>query len=207
MYITVTDILTCPRCGPDWGLIVLADRLEARQVVEGRLGCANCRGEYPIQGGTADLRLAEGGDAGAGPVEDDAERAFRTAALLGVGEHPGRVVVAGAAPAFVRRVAELLPNASVIGASRARPDPAEGPMDWIVYRDALPVRTGSLRALAVVGGAGPGELAEAARALAPHARLVLDPATEEELQELSENGFQTLLHQEGVAVASAGGQG
>ena len=43
MHILLTDTLTCPRCGPDFGLILLAERIEGRRVMDGHLGCANCR--------------------------------------------------------------------------------------------------------------------------------------------------------------------
>ena len=54
MYILLTDALTCPRCGPEFGLLVLADRMEERRVIEGRLGCANCRSAFPIRDAAAD---------------------------------------------------------------------------------------------------------------------------------------------------------
>ena len=46
MHILLTDVVTCPRCGPEFGLILLADRFEERRVMQGRLGCPNCREEY-----------------------------------------------------------------------------------------------------------------------------------------------------------------
>lgn len=51
MHLLLTDILSCPRCGPEFGLILLADRIEARRVLAGILGCANCRSKYPIREG------------------------------------------------------------------------------------------------------------------------------------------------------------
>ena len=57
MHILLTDALTCPRCGPEFGLIVLADRTHERRVQSGSLGCANCREKYPVRHAVADLRL------------------------------------------------------------------------------------------------------------------------------------------------------
>lgn len=51
MHLTLTDKLTCPRCGPDSGLILLADRIRDRRVLEGSLDCADCMERYPIRGG------------------------------------------------------------------------------------------------------------------------------------------------------------
>ncbi len=56
MHILLTDVLSCPRCGPAHGLILLADRIAERRVLEGILGCPNCRARYAIAGGFADLR-------------------------------------------------------------------------------------------------------------------------------------------------------
>jgi len=57
MHILLTNILSCPRCGPEFGLVLLADRVEDRRVVEGRLGCPNCREQYPVARGVLDARL------------------------------------------------------------------------------------------------------------------------------------------------------
>ena len=38
MHILLTDLLFCPRCGPQHGLILLANRLEERRVLDGWLG-------------------------------------------------------------------------------------------------------------------------------------------------------------------------
>lgn len=72
MHILLTDILSCPRCGPEFGLILLADRIEARRVLAGTLGCANCRSKYAIRDGVADLRAAPsaGAEAGAQTPEE-----------------------------------------------------------------------------------------------------------------------------------------
>lgn len=58
MHLVLTDRLTCTRCGPQFGLILLAEQLENRRVLEGALGCPNCRDRYPIQQGFGDLRPA-----------------------------------------------------------------------------------------------------------------------------------------------------
>src|SRR5690606_8442394 len=53
MHIVLTDLLTCPRCGPAHGLILVADGLAERRVLDGALGCANCREKYEIRDGAA----------------------------------------------------------------------------------------------------------------------------------------------------------
>src|SRR5690606_34919244 len=100
MFLPLTDLLTCPRCGPEYGLILLADRIEDRRVLAGALGCPRCHTRYPITAGLADLRLreaeepaeqteSEGTSASAGESAaegSDREEAVRLAALLGLAE-------------------------------------------------------------------------------------------------------------------------
>ena len=56
MHLLLTDRLTCPRCGPEFGLILLADKLVDRVVHSGVLGCPNCRDAFQVEDGFADLR-------------------------------------------------------------------------------------------------------------------------------------------------------
>lgn len=200
MHILLTDLLACPRCGAEHGLIVLADRLESRRVMDGRLGCANCREEYPVRGGIADLRHGPALEGALAPA--DAERALRTAALLGVGEGRGAVLLLGAGEALAAEVARLLPEARVIAAAGAAAEPAGG-VDRVLVSASLPFRARALQGVAVLGGAGGTELAELTRPLAPGARLVLDPAPGGAASELARHGLSVLLDQEGVVVASA----
>lgn len=67
MHILLTDILTCPRCGPEFGLILIADRMAERRVIEGALGCSNCRNRYPVHRGTVRF-TAEDAEAGGVPL-------------------------------------------------------------------------------------------------------------------------------------------
>jgi uncharacterized protein YbaR (Trm112 family) len=206
MHIVVTDVLACPRCGGDPGLVIHAYRMEGRDVVEGSLGCANCRETYPIREGVALLRRP-----GAEPVQQalepaDDERALRFAALLGVGDASGTVLMHGAAPGLVAGIQRLLPHALVVGSSLA-PLPASGVESWAVVEPTLPFRPGTLRGMAVAGAA-PAEVAvQAARLLAPDARLVVDPAPPGVAAELRSAGMEILLEQDGVAVASGRGPG
>ena len=202
MHILLTDVLSCPRCGPDFGLILLADALDARRVREGRLGCPNCRTEYPIRSSVADLRLGEAG-ATAVPVGGEyAERALRLAVLLGVVDQQGIVLISGADPDLVAEVARHLPEAEVFGGSST--PLSDGPVpgqSWILHGAILPIRSGSLRGIALVGE-GPVALAEAARALVPGGRLVVEGTTRQTADAVAEAGLTLMLEQDGMAVAS-----
>src|SRR4051812_49966499 len=123
MHILLTDILACPRCGPEFGLVLLADRVEERRVLEGRLGCPNCREQFPVRGGELDARLpaaapastdGEGAADDVASTVDDPGAAVRLAALLGLAEAEGAVLIAGPGAALAAEVAALVGGLGVV---------------------------------------------------------------------------------------------
>jgi uncharacterized protein YbaR (Trm112 family) len=211
MHILLTDILACPRCGPDFGLVLIADRVEERRVLEGRLGCPNCREQYPVRGGELDARLStaapadsagSSGDAAVG----DAGAAVRLAALLGLADARGTALIAGPGAALAAEVAALVPELEVVALAA---EPVEGEEQPGVSRVAagagLPFRSRTLRGVALTGGADPALLAEAVRVLQPGARLVVERASAGAAGLLSGLGAQVMLEQEGTVVARAVG--
>ena len=212
MHILLTDILTCPRCGPDFGLIVLADRIENRQVRDGQLGCANCRSSFPVEGGTADLRL-EASDRlqlEKGDPTVEADRAFRAAALLGPPAPNASILAIELDGSRATEVARTFPEAHVIGVSADRPAPEanfEGFLSRIRSGRSLPFRSRSFRGVAVFGAPSAELLVEVDRVLMKGARVVIDrapPATVEAVQKL---GLGLLLDQDQVVVAASQGRG
>ena len=222
MHILLTDALTCPRCGPDFGLILLAERIEERRVVAGHLGCPNCRSRYPVHERVVDLRLggpassesAESGESGesgesAEPGRGGEEAAVRLAALMGLAGASGMALVAGPGARHAAAVSDLVPELEVIAVSQ-RPDAGDAGAEARVSRvlasgAALPFR-GGLRAAALTGGADDARLREALRVLAPGARLVVDPAPADAAGRLRALGAEVLLAEEGVVVARAPGR-
>jgi uncharacterized protein YbaR (Trm112 family) len=210
MYILLTDALTCPRCGPGFGLLVQADRLEERRVVDGRLGCANCRETYPVRGGVAHLFPGPATEANvpADPPTDDPEAPVKLAALMGLAGARGLVLLEGPGARHAGALGALVPEVEVVAV-----DDGSGPLPTMepgVSRvktgAALPFRDGTMRGVALTGGAGDARLREALRVLAPGARLVVDPADAETAARLRALGAQMMLEQEGVVVASAPGR-
>ncbi len=212
MYILLTDALTCPRCGPEFGLLVLADRMEERRVVEGRLGCPNCRSAYPIHDAAADLRVnasasAESAAPPAAPVDEEA--AVRVAALMGLAGASGLAMLAGPGARHAAAVSALVPELEVVAVTErpeALPERALGVSRLAAGEASLPFRGGALRAAALTGGAEDALLREALRVLAPGARLVVDPADAGTAERLRALGAEVLLEQEGVVVARAPGR-
>ena len=211
MYILLTDALTCPRCGPEFGLVLLADRIEERRVLEGKLGCANCRESYLLSGGEADLRTTVAppteGLAGGSPAGDAQEAAVRIAALLGLADAKGTVLVAGPGADLAGRVAALVPDVEVV-AYRAEPVGGEevSGVSRVAGGARLPFRTRSLRGVALTGGAELPLLAEGVRVLREGARIVVEGASPDTARRLEEAGAAVLLAQEGVVVARAVGE-
>jgi uncharacterized protein YbaR (Trm112 family) len=200
MHILITDLLTCPRCGPELGLILLADRVDGRRVLEGRLGCSNCREMYEVADGTADLRTAEGAD---GEGRGGPDEAVRLAALLGLTGEGGTVLVAGPGAELAPGIAALVPGAEVVALTRALIAAGDEPgVSRVAGGPGIPFRDGRLRGVALTGPAAaetPPE--EALRAVAPGTRVVLDPAPEGAADALRAAGAEVLLEQEGVVVA------
>ena len=183
MLLTLTDHLTCPRCGPQTGLILFMERAEERRVVSGALGCPVCRTQYRIDGRVADLRVPAptAGESvevrqprvgvGVGDV------ALRVAALLELGEGKGFVLVDG--PLALEVAGELggyLPDYELvvpIGAGQAE---AAGGMAVSAFlgSEMLPMTDRTMRAVAFVGGVpGAERLRELVRACRPTGRLVI----------------------------------
>lgn len=209
MHILLTDLLACPRCGPEFGLIVLADRLDERRIVDGLLGCPNCRNGYSVTRGVADLRREPSPPAewATGDSLDPEERAFRTAALLGVAGPSPTVLVIEPGGGIATLVAGLLKEAHVVGSTPGPPptDPGEGMLSRIMSGARLPFRSGSLRAAAVLGAPSDELLREVVRCVVPGGRVVVDDTPDEVADTLVDEGLEVLLRQDGVTVAARPG--
>ncbi len=216
VHILLTDVLSCPRCGPEFGLILLADRIDDRRVADGRLGCANCRETYPVHEGVVDLRVgAPDEDSPLSPLSQDWERGaggvradVKLAALMGLNAARGNVLIAGPGAELAPDVAALAPDVEVVALSAA-PVPSGGEAAERVSRvlggPGLPFANGRMRGAALTGGAGEEALRDGLRVLAPGARLVVDPAPPGTAEALRGLGAEVLLDQEGVVVARAPG--
>lgn len=209
MNILLTDILTCPRCGPDFGLILLADRMESRRVLDGWLGCANCRERYEVRGGVADLRAAPGdggadAEPGGGASGTDAY-AWRLAALMGVTTGPGFTLIAGPGVEAAGRIAGAIEGLEVIAVGEGLADrAAEAGVSRVAAGPALPFYGRSMLAVALTGGAAAALLSEGVRVLAPTGRLVLDPAPADAAERLAAEGLKVLAEGDGAVVAARG---
>lgn len=204
MHLLVTDRLSCPRCGPEFGLVLLADELAERRVLRGWLGCANCRERYPVTEGFGDLRPPprEPEDAPP-PPESDPEEAFRLAALLGVREGPGLLLLAGDPAGQAGPVAGMIDEIEIVAAHAGLRGEDETPgVSRISAGERLPFFTGSLRGVALGGDPSEERLREAVRVLGPGARLVLRFPAEGIGERLEALGTALLLETAKAVVAA-----
>ncbi|MEO5509328.1 MAG: Trm112 family protein [Longimicrobiales bacterium] len=208
MHILLTDVLVCPRCGPAFGLILLADRIEERRVLEGRLGCPNCREQYPITGGTVDLSagaLMPSHEKANGAAADDG---VRIAALLGVTQGPAYVLLIGDAARHAAGVRNALADVEVIALSPAAISDGDSNGDSHglsrVIAARVPVTTGKMSGVALIGARSGELLEEAARAVRPTGRLLVDPAPADAATRLAPLGLRILAQEGPVLLAIRG---
>jgi uncharacterized protein YbaR (Trm112 family) len=226
MYLLITDRLTCPHCGPKFGLILIADHLENRRILHGFFGCANCQARYPVRDGFGDLRppfgefgaassggggtrkaesaltVAQGGLQGGGE-DPDPEGAVALGAFLGLASGSGFILLTGRS---VRHAAELAgfgegfeilaAHLDLINASEA------AGISRIAIGARFPFQSGSLRGVVLEGPVQPEVLQEGSRVLAPTSRLVLlDPGPSGRAG-LEEAGLRVVAGDEKVLVGA-----
>lgn len=205
MHVLLTDRLTCPRCGPGFGLILLADRVEERRVLEGLLGCPNCREKYPVRRGFGDLRAPprtplEHEDAPA-LDEPEEEATARLAALLGVARGPGHLLLVGAPAGHAEALAEMLEEVEVVGVHPGLHERDEVPgVSRIAARPGLPLHDRMVRGVALGGVSAEAMLADAARVVTPGGRLVVLEPSGSARERLGGDGLAPLLDEEDVVV-------
>lgn len=230
MHLLLTDRLTCPRCGPSFGLILLADRMADRRVHEGTLGCPNCRDSYSVSDGFTDLRAPPrgplaGGRAGADPrrvpqgsgargttgtgqadgSSPSSAAADRIVALLGIHRGPGTVVLAGRAARFAHALAAAVEDLQAVAMD---PDTRRwseaASVSRMVSAPGLPFFSRMLRGAVVDGGLGRALVFEAARVVAPKSRVVVVDAPDDTSSVLEEAGLHVLAAESGTVVATRG---
>jgi uncharacterized protein YbaR (Trm112 family) len=174
MYLVLTDVLTCPRCGPEQGLIVRSDRMEGRRVLEGALGCPNCEAQYPVRGGLADFRGSDLGRA-LGPVSPGSNLdATRGAALLGITQGPAVAVMIGVADAAAAEIAGMVPGLEIVTIVSDESESIEqSGVSRLLVNTELPLRGKSVRAALIETGVFEKTAHEVVRVLAIGARLVV----------------------------------
>jgi hypothetical protein len=173
MFIELVDSLRCVVPHEETWLVASVSHMDGRHVVDGTLGCPVCYRQYVIRDGAAWFTAtapAEGAlplTIGAEPGDDDVVRA---AALLGLTE-PGGIVVLGGSWAAYAAAVVAHGAAHAVTLNMAARDTGPQEISALVVDDDLPFATGSVRAIALEV-ASAALLASAARTLRRRGRLV-----------------------------------
>ena len=213
MHILLTDRLICLRCGPGFGLILIADRIENRRVIEGSLGCPNCRDRFPVEGGFGDLRPPPRGSPAHVPdiTPPASPSAMEVAALLGLTDGPGSVALIGDMAGHATALTVLVPGIEFIGIAPGLRgwEEAEG-VSRLTTGASLPFSDGSLRGVGLFAEGEPrmagepsiaGEpsmAGELARVVARDGRIVVWGAVP-----VSVRGWEKALRSEGLDVLAS----
>ncbi len=202
MFFELTDLLTCPRCGPGFGLVLLVHEVEERRVKRGWLGCPNCRNNFPVENGIADLRCQPEVSGAPRPAYEDEELALKIVALSGLADGRDYLLLderlAHAAPAVV----EMAPELEVI-VVRTKPDDCaeQYGISRVLSDTPFPLVEHRLRGVAIAPGGNRELVAAAARHVSTGGRLVMFDATDVDLEEVERAGLAVITAEAGTAVA------
>ncbi|HEX6534987.1 MAG TPA: hypothetical protein VF041_10335 [Gemmatimonadaceae bacterium] len=177
MFIELVGSLRCVRAHPPEWLVAAADVMEARDIVTGTLGCPTCGTRYPIERGIADFRDGHAGPGVPTSAGDDPELAVRTAALLGLDQPGGFVVLCGTWGGAAPALGGLVERMHVLVLDGPAALESGGGVSLARSAGEIPVRAMAARGIALdAAHADERGLASAAAALRPGGRLIA-PAT------------------------------
>jgi len=160
MHLDVIPALRCPREHEESGLVLVADETRGRHVVTGVLGCPVCEAEYPIRAGVAYFV-----DAAASAADARNDEIIRTAAMLGLTEQGGVVMLAGHWASTADAISEIAEALVLVVNPRTQAD--YGERVSVLFANQLPIAEHALRAAAIDE-----PIADVASVLRPKGRLV-----------------------------------
>ena len=202
MFFELTDLLACPRCGPSHGLVLLVDEVEDRRVREGRLGCPNCRTDYRVRDGVADLRLEPNAQPPVvAPYEDD-ELALKLLALSGRAGQRGLMVLGERLAHIAAAVAGAAPELEVVTVSVGGATGGVEPGVSRVWCDAgWPLVEYRVDCVAIAPGGDASLVETAGRRVAAGGRLLLFDASDADVAAAQAVGLGLVAAEQGTAVA------
>lgn len=174
MYIELVDTLRCPRPHEESWLVVAAERLVARHILEGTLGCPVCTAEYPIHDGVVDL--SGGTHVPPSPlVPADVEQATRLAAFLGLDDASGYATLMGSWGSHALELRGMIECPILLVDPPADVEAAPG-ISIIRTSGPVPLAPGSTRGIAIdvadLHGDHAARVASAVRAVKTKGRVV-----------------------------------
>jgi len=170
MYLELVDSLRCVRPHEDSWLVARADEMEGRHIVRGELGCPICAARYQVRAGVVDFAAGTSRPRAVGAEQD---LALRAAALLGLAEPGGIVVLAGEWSACANELLALTDGVQLLALDYARGLESGGALSLALIGDVIPLAAQSARGIALDLEHSTGsQLAGAALALVPGGRLI-----------------------------------
>jgi uncharacterized protein YbaR (Trm112 family) len=201
VHVALTDAVVCPKCGPQWGLILLADKTEQRRIQEGMFACANCRSRFPVTNGFCDLRLNRETAALEVPAAS-ADAALRIAAALGVTQGPALLMIVGDEAINAVTIAGMIEAVEVVAVSDAMAQQAEqAGVSRFATGGGLPFRSGSMRGIALTGTSDTDLIKDAARIVAPRGRVALMGGDDSGVELITQTGLRIVARDETAIVA------
>lgn len=174
-------------------------------MLEGALGCPNCRDRYPIRRGFGDLRPPPRTDL---PVEaevraPDSPTPVELAASLGITDGVGHVALLGTMAWHATALAEQLDFVEVVGVAPGLRSWCEGGgVSRLAAGSELPFRARSLRGAALFGEEAPCRPADVARVVARLGRVVAWGGVDGWDSALEVAGMRVLVSEATVVVAA-----
>jgi uncharacterized protein YbaR (Trm112 family) len=153
MFIELVDALRCPVGHEESWLVATFDKMEARHIVTGTLGCPVCKAEYPVRDGVVDFRHPESArrpplDSNGFATDESPESTVRLAALLDLSDASGFAVLVGAWGRLASALAAVVETPLIAVNPRADVIGSRG-VSVIRCEEELPLATGAARAIAV----------------------------------------------------------
>lgn len=207
MHPGLVEQLLCPRCGPPYGLVLLAREVRERRVQQGEFGCPKCRGSYPVEAGFCDLRPpprspAPPAGAAASRVASDPDSALRLAAALGVARGPGVLLLDEFHASDARALAGIVGDVEVVVVGWGGQGAAGSGVSAFVAGGTIPIRDGAALGVAVGGDRDETAWNESLRVLADGGRLVISGPSDASREWVRSKGLAQLLDDGGLLVAA-----
>ena len=218
MFLELAEALDCPSCRSSVGLVAFATDTQDRRVIQGWLGCPLCELEFPIDGGSIDFSGIAGPDVATevefgeripptAPLqwaESPSDQVVRLAAMLGLGDRDGMVLLLGpglsSSAVQLTKLAERIEvlcwfdNRKSVESLMTLEELVTGvnPMVGALV-SSWPFRTGSLNGIALLSPVV-SDLPEVERCAGSGARFVVINPTEDDVVVLEEIGFTRVAY-------------
>lgn len=176
--------------------------VDDRRVKSGWLGCPNCRRDFPVTDGIADLRVEPEARRAMRPAVEEDELAVKVLALSGLAGERGPLLLGDGLEHVAGDIVDLAPELEVIVVTRTPERLAVRPgVSGVACDIGIPVAEAKLPCVAIAPGGAGDLVAAAARRVGGGGRLLLFDATAGDVAEVERSGFRVIAAEGTTAVA------